>query len=72
MLDHAIGPNVISALITDLGRFLESNASRGWRAVSDFVGLRRNRIVAQSRIRRPTERTIEAGTSYASEESRVD
>ena len=52
MLDHAIGPNVIRALNQGLARFLEKHADKGWTRVDDFVGLRRDRIVAQSKIRR--------------------
>jgi dihydroorotate dehydrogenase len=61
MLDHAIGPNVIRELRDGLARFLEQNAARGWTQVSDFVGLRRDRVVAQSKIRRPTEKDYRGG-----------
>jgi dihydropyrimidine dehydrogenase (NAD+) subunit PreA len=53
MLDHAIGPNVIQELTAGLERFLERHAEKGWRSVEDFRGIRRDRIVAHSRIRRP-------------------
>jgi dihydropyrimidine dehydrogenase (NAD+) subunit PreA len=53
MLDHAIGPNVIKALNAGLGAFLEANTERGWRSVEDFRGLRRDRVVQHSKIRRP-------------------
>ncbi len=53
MLDHAIGPNVIKDLTLGLERFLERHAAKGWKRVEDFRGLRRDRIVAHSRIRRP-------------------
>jgi dihydroorotate dehydrogenase len=53
MLDHAIGPNVIKALNEGLAAFLEANAARGWRSVEDFRGLRRDRVVQHSKIRRP-------------------
>src|ERR1700752_1176566 len=46
MLDHAIGPNVIRELKLGLTRFLERNAHRGWVRAIDFVGLRRDRVVA--------------------------
>jgi len=52
MLDHAIGPNVIKTLTRGLEEFLEKNAERGWKSVEDFRGIRRDRIVAQSKIRR--------------------
>jgi dihydroorotate dehydrogenase len=61
MLDHAIGPSVIRELADGLTRFLERNASRGWARVSDFVGLRRDRVVSQSQIRRPDEREYHGG-----------
>ncbi|OGO58090.1 MAG: hypothetical protein A2V85_04720 [Chloroflexi bacterium RBG_16_72_14] len=53
MLDHAIGPNVIRNLTEGLAAFLKRNADRGWTSLEDFRGLRRDRIVAQSAIRRP-------------------
>jgi dihydropyrimidine dehydrogenase (NAD+) subunit PreA len=71
MLDHAIGPNVIRELKEGLARFLESNATRGWKEVSDFVGVRRDRVVAQSKIRRPTEKDYRGGydaEGYAAQE----
>jgi len=61
MLDHAVGPNVIRELKAGLARFLEAHGDDGWRCVSDFVGLRRNRVVAQSRIRRPDEKEYHGG-----------
>jgi dihydropyrimidine dehydrogenase (NAD+) subunit PreA len=53
MLDHAIGPNVIRDLTEGMAAFLERHADRGWTRLEDFRGLRRDRIVAQSEIRRP-------------------
>ena len=53
MLDHAVGPNVIKRLVQGMGEFLEKNAGRGWNRLEDFRGLRRDRVVAQSAIRRP-------------------
>jgi dihydropyrimidine dehydrogenase (NAD+) subunit PreA len=61
MLDHAIGPNVIRELRQGLVRFLDRHQDRGWTKVTDFVGLRRDRVVAQSRIRRPTEKDYRGG-----------
>ena len=61
MLDHAIGPNVIRALTTGLAEFLERNAQRGWTSVDDFRGLRRDRIVGHSRIRRPDDKDYHGG-----------
>jgi dihydroorotate dehydrogenase len=53
MLDRAIGPNVIAALRQGMTEFLEKNEARGWTCLEDFRGLRRNRVVPQSRIARP-------------------
>jgi dihydroorotate dehydrogenase len=53
MLDSAIGPNVIKRLNTGLDAFLEKHADKGWKRIEDFRGIRRDRIVAQSEIRRP-------------------
>jgi dihydropyrimidine dehydrogenase (NAD+) subunit PreA len=61
MLDHAIGPNVIRSLIDGMREFLERNAERGWTSLDDFRGLRRDRIVPHSRIRRPDDKTYHGG-----------
>jgi dihydropyrimidine dehydrogenase (NAD+) subunit PreA len=53
MLDRAVGPNVIRGLKEGMAQFLEANAHRGWSRLDDFRGLRRDRIVPQSRIARP-------------------
>ena len=58
MLDSAIGPNVIKRLNAGLDAFLERNADKGWTCIEDFRGLRRDRVVLQSQIRRP------AGDAY--------
>ncbi|HEY3122371.1 MAG TPA: NAD-dependent dihydropyrimidine dehydrogenase subunit PreA [Vicinamibacteria bacterium] len=55
MLDHAVGPNVIKRLVQGMTAFLEKNAQRGWTKLEDFRGIRRDRIVAHSQIRRPAE-----------------
>ena len=71
MLDHAVGPTVIRQLNQGLTRFLEKNADRGWQRVGDLVGIRRDRVVAQSRIRRPTDKDYRGGydaEGYASAE----
>ena len=65
MLDHAIGPNVIRELNAGLTRFLEQQAARGWTRVSEFVGIRRDRVVAQSQIRRPDEKAYHGGHETA-------
>src|SRR5437764_5623076 len=61
MLDHAVGPNVIKALNQGLLQFLDKNANRGWTCVDDFIGLHRDRVVAQSKIRRPDEKEYRGG-----------
>jgi dihydroorotate dehydrogenase len=75
MLDHAIGPNVISDLKIGLTEFLERHAERGWSRVADFVGSRRDRVVAQSQIRRPGEKDYYGGhdtpEGYAAAEEAV-
>jgi dihydropyrimidine dehydrogenase (NAD+) subunit PreA len=53
MLDHAVGPNVFKTLVADMAAFLEKNAHRGWKTLEDFRGLRRDRVVAHSKIKRP-------------------
>ena len=65
MLDHAIGPNVIKELNAGLASFLEKHAGDGWKHVNDFVGSRRDRVVAQSRIRRPDEKEYHGGHDTA-------
>jgi dihydroorotate dehydrogenase len=53
MLDSAIGPNVIKRLNSGLDAFLDKHADKGWKRIEDFRGIRRDRIVSQSEIRRP-------------------
>jgi dihydropyrimidine dehydrogenase (NAD+) subunit PreA len=61
MLDHAVGPNVIRALKQGMEEFLEKNASRGWKTLEDFRGLRRDRVVPHSQIKRPEEAHYRGG-----------
>jgi dihydroorotate dehydrogenase len=61
MLDHAIGPNIIRQLTGGLHDFLERHADRGWTSLEDFRGLRRDRIVAHSQIRRPEDKDYHGG-----------
>jgi dihydropyrimidine dehydrogenase (NAD+) subunit PreA len=61
MLDHAVGPNVIKNLIAGMKAFLEKNASRGWSKLEDFRGIRRDRVVAHSKIRRPEDSDYAGG-----------
>jgi dihydroorotate dehydrogenase len=53
MLDHAIGPSIIKNLTSGLEAFLDRHAEQGWRSLEDFRGIRRDRIVTHSKIRRP-------------------
>jgi dihydropyrimidine dehydrogenase (NAD+) subunit PreA len=53
MLDQAIGPSVIRNLLAGLDAFLVAHAPDGWTCIEDFRGIRRDRVVAQSQIRRP-------------------
>ena len=50
MLDHAIGPNVVKGLTAGMSAFLER---RGWTRLEDLRGLRRDRVVPHSQIKRP-------------------
>jgi dihydroorotate dehydrogenase len=61
MLDHAVGPNVIKTLVAGMQEFLEKNAHRGWTKLEDFRGLRRDRIVPHSQIKRPDEAHYHGG-----------
>jgi dihydropyrimidine dehydrogenase (NAD+) subunit PreA len=61
MLDHAVGPNVIKNLVHGMEEFLEKNAHRGWKNLEDFRGIRRERIVPHSRIKRPDEADYHGG-----------
>ena len=63
MLDHAIGPNVVKTLITGMTEFMEQ---RGFASLSDFRGLRRDRVVAHSQIKRPEQFDYRGG--YEAEE----
>ena len=61
MLDRAVGPNVIKRLLTGYQAFFERHADRGWTSLEDFRGLLRNRVVAQSKIRRPDRADYQGG-----------
>ena len=61
MLDRAIGPNVIRALLDDYAAFLERHAKRGWTTLEDFRGLSVPKIVAQSRIARADAASYHGG-----------
>jgi dihydroorotate dehydrogenase len=61
MLDHAVGPGVIRRLLAGMQEFLEKNAHRGWTRLEDFRGLRRDRVVAHSQVRRPDDSDYKGG-----------
>jgi dihydroorotate dehydrogenase len=61
MLDQAIGPNVIKRLLSGLDEFLDKHAHRGWTSIEDFRGARKDRVVLQSQIRRPTDADYQGG-----------
>jgi dihydroorotate dehydrogenase len=61
MLDQAIGPNVIKRLNQQYREFLERHEADGWHSLEDFRGARRDRVVAQSAIRRPDAADYHAG-----------
>ena len=71
MLDHAIGPNVIKNLIAGMHDTMER---RGWSTLEDFSGIRRDRVVAHSKIRRPDAKAYYGGydaEGYADAEAPV-
>jgi len=41
--------------------FLDKHAEKGWTSVEDFRGQRRDRVVAQSQIRRPAGDEYQGG-----------
>ena len=63
MLDQAIGPNVIKNLIAGMTEFMER---RGFKSLEDFRGIRRDRIVPHSQIKRPEQFDYKGG--YESDE----
>ncbi|MDB4906047.1 MAG: preA 1 [Gemmatimonadetes bacterium] len=60
MLDAAVGPNVIKRLNDGLDAFLDRHADK-WSSIEDFRGLRRDRVVLQSQIRRPEGDAYQGG-----------
>ncbi|MGH9384450.1 MAG: NAD-dependent dihydropyrimidine dehydrogenase subunit PreA [Vicinamibacterales bacterium] len=61
MLDHAIGPNIITSLIAGMQEFLDRQADRGWHSLEDFRGHRREHVVTHSQIRRPDAKAYHGG-----------
>jgi dihydroorotate dehydrogenase len=68
MLDHAVGPNVIKSLLAGMSDFLDRNAHRGWNSLADFRGLRRDRVVTHSQIKRPDTREYHGGYDGSEEQ----
>jgi dihydropyrimidine dehydrogenase (NAD+) subunit PreA len=58
MLDHAIGPNVLKALISGMESAMEQH---GWTSLDAFRGVRRDRVVPHSEIRRPDSKAYYGG-----------
>jgi hypothetical protein len=63
MLDSAIGPNVIKTLKAGMDEFMEK---RGYDSLEAFRGIRRDRVVAHSQIKRPEQLEYHGG--YEGEE----
>jgi dihydroorotate dehydrogenase len=63
MLDHAVGPNVIKALLSGMAEFMDQ---RGFQSLSDFQGIRRDRVVPHSQIKRPD--TVDYHGGYEEEQ----
>jgi dihydropyrimidine dehydrogenase (NAD+) subunit PreA len=58
MLDHAIGPNVVRALKQGMAEFMDR---KGYRSLDEFRGIRRDRVVPHSQIKRPDEKDYHGG-----------
>jgi dihydropyrimidine dehydrogenase (NAD+) subunit PreA len=58
MLDHAIGPNIIRKLTAGMQEAMERH---GWNSLDDFRGIRRDRVVTHSKIRRPDTKAYHGG-----------
>ena len=67
MLDHAIGPNVIKELKAGMERFLDKHADKGWKTLEDFRGIRRDRVVSHSQIKRPDSKGYHGGHDEGTE-----
>jgi hypothetical protein len=52
---------VIARLTPGYRAFLDRHADRGWTRLDDFRGLLRDRVVAQSKIRRPDQAGYQGG-----------
>jgi len=58
MLDRAIGPTVIKNLIDGMQQFMEK---RSYKSIEDFRGIRRDKVVVHSQIRRPEGKEYHGG-----------
>jgi dihydropyrimidine dehydrogenase (NAD+) subunit PreA len=58
MLDHAVGPTVIKTLAAGMRAFMEK---KGYSRLEDFRGIRRDRVVGHSQIRRPEDSDYQGG-----------
>src|SRR5688572_23799602 len=58
MLDHAVGPGVIKALVSGMRAFMEK---KGYSRLEEFRGIRRDRVVGHSHIRRPEDSDYQGG-----------
>ena len=58
MLDHAVGPNIIKALLSGMTEFMDR---RGYASLEDFRSLRRDRVVGHSLIKRPDTAAYHGG-----------
>ena len=64
MLDQAIGPNVIKGLLAGMTEFMER---RGFKSLEEFRGIRRDRIVPHSQIKRPEQFDYRGGYESSEE-----
>jgi dihydropyrimidine dehydrogenase (NAD+) subunit PreA len=65
MLDRAIGPNVIATLLEGMRAFLERHADREWTSLENIRGMRRDRVVPHSQIKRPDTKEYFGGHQTA-------
>jgi dihydropyrimidine dehydrogenase (NAD+) subunit PreA len=52
---------VIKGLVADMREFLDRQADKGWTSLEDFRGLRRDRVVPHSQIKRPDAKEYHGG-----------
>ena len=61
MLDHAIGPNIVKGLVDGMTAFFERRAADGLTSLEAVRGIRRDRIVPHSQIKRPDSKEYFGG-----------